>query len=1530
MAASDQTYRPQRVLHVVFAVSSLAMLVTTVWMFWDDYNRPFKREQRVFRDVEEQMSRRAALDAAPDDETLAKSVTAERDLAKARTVHRLVKDKAEAELGRRRATQFDLETRYANRKADFDSLMSFFNIEVDQHGPESPTARAYVGEMAAIKAEMDALKLKIEEGQAIIDQAFDTEYSVVVDGEEIRMSPNAAEAKVSAVEADHKKLTDEFDRFLKLTAQKQWTWKDTFRELPVIDGFASPVRIQQYTLDELPIDYNFKFVTRYDRCTTCHLGFEKSTYDKSALAKLTREPSEDADIAAKLANAAKAVDERNAILSTYNKSAPSADRKDLLPLNPSQLAPKKLNLGDSRLAMYAAHPRLDLFVDANSPHPAEKFGCTTCHSGQGSATTFVDASHTPNDTLAENRWRQDHHWHSIHFWDFPMNPQRFTESSCLKCHHQVYDLVRDGSQIEAPTLVKGFNLVRELGCFGCHEIAGMKSGRWVGPDLRLEPDPPLESLSPEERLKKLSDPANPPGTYRKVGPSLMRVAEKTNESWARQWVKAPREFRPDTRMPHYYLQVNNQPSTLPDDQKKFPDAEINAIVHYLFAQSRQHLQEIQDRSKDGPDVIAADQAALEELRTKANDLSLPEPDRRSAAEKLAQVQARIAARSQPLPAAMALALPAPPATDAGKTEQQERGRHLFSTRGCMACHQHDAVSTDLKPDGRPPLPAIHGDSNFGPNLSRLVAKLGTKPNEPQSARAWLVQWLLDPRIHSPRTLMPSTQLTLTEADDIAAWLLAQSAAWDGVPIEAAERETLKSLARVYLQKSLTNAQLRTVLDEERGFTPEQLAGKPLDADERWLAGPLDDEKLKMFVGRKAIANLGCFGCHSIPGIENAKPIGTGLNDWGKKDADRLAFEDAETFVRNHFHVVDVRRPLTEAEKKAGATGWEIKDGKKPYERFYADRIDHRHYSREGFLHLKLQEPRSYDYNRIRTWDERARMPQFKFARVAKRPNESDEDYVLRAEREEAEAREAVMTFVLGLVAEPVPPKYVYTPTGDRAAEIKGHAVLEKFNCAGCHLVRPGTVDLLITKDKFVEREEERDGHKVPIRTSFRDAVLTRLENRYQSYKSSESEYAADFRFPNHNAWAGQLTKLNGRLRLHGLTRPEGAFVADEDASEFDPNGPFLLFRLIEALRFHSPQGETRDLPAATDVVVPRAAIAKMTPAFGGSFADNLARYLQGRDAQTYGGPQNAKYSFAAAPPALFREGEKTQPGWLYQFLLNPSVIRPLAVLRMPKFSLSEDEAMALVNYFTAVDRRTNPGIGLTGPYLTVPARDDAYLIARTREYVERLKRTNTYDGRVKAMQPIWARILKDRAAEANAKVVGFKAMVDQLKRKNESSETAEKNLAAAEQEAVRIRQQLDAGDFTELQRQWETREAYIVDAFKLTANPNLCTKCHQVGTIPVEQVQGPSLALSAERLRPEWTRLWIANPERLQHYKSVMPQNFPANVTPNPFADSFVGSETGFADEQIRAIRDFLMVYPQVAEWPVIRILANPGSTGGQ
>ena len=89
---------------------------------------------------------------------------------------------------------------------------------------------------------------------------------------------------------------------------------------------------------------------------------------------------------------------------------------------------------------FTTHPRLDLFVGSTSPHKLQTLGCTVCHEGQGSATSFKWASHTPNSLKQRDEWRQDHDWFNNHHWIFPMFPTRFAESSCLKCHHDLIEL----------------------------------------------------------------------------------------------------------------------------------------------------------------------------------------------------------------------------------------------------------------------------------------------------------------------------------------------------------------------------------------------------------------------------------------------------------------------------------------------------------------------------------------------------------------------------------------------------------------------------------------------------------------------------------------------------------------------------------------------------------------------------------------------------------------------------------------------------------------------------------------------------------------------------------------------------------------------------------------------------------------------------------------------------------------------------------------------------------------------------------
>ena len=1536
MAATDQTYRNQYALDVVFGVSCLLMLAGIIWMFAQDYYREFKVEQRDFRDVEEAIADRQMLGLVPDDKKREQIDQAQNELAEARRELQQVKKSEEAQINDDLVRKAKTEARAQSLKADYDSLVSIYNIEVEKRDSADPGSSAQARldhRVEELRRQVDDLGRRLFEAQAEVDavnrtlaEAKQHKFEVKRGEETVQISENEASDRVSKAEDRLKELSADFDRFAKLAIQKRWKLGDMFRALPVLDAFASPTRIQQYTLTALPIDYNFKEVTRYDRCTTCHQGIDRPVYDKETLAKLTERPSDEET--ARLKSAEALLAERNATLKDPKAS-----------INPSELRLRTLSsseLTHARVNEYCAHPRLDLFVDNNSPHPAERFGCTVCHAGQGSATEFVLASHTPNDFVQKDRWIKDEGWESNHFWDFPMLPKRFQEAACLKCHHQVTDLLPawnqseirhdeqgQSKQVDAPgtKVVRGFNLIREFGCFGCHEIAGAKDGRWVGPDLRLEPSPPLDSLSPSERVKMFADPLNPPGTFRKVGPSLRRIREKTNEQWARRWLEAPREFRPNTKMPHFYNVSNNLPEALPEDQKKFPDAEIYSVVYYIFRESREYLagkdtayRFLKDREKELKDKLKNNLIAEqerkdleevqrrlqvaneyrflkdreEELLPKEKAKQLSESERRELEE--ARVRLRTLKPLAPIREQMLSAegevvqLPAAPPDEKARQEQIKSGRQLFTEKGCLACHSHEAMSQPLDK-----FPAVISDQDFGPNLSQIAAKISPDNGDPEGKRRWLVQWIMNPNVHSARTRMPITHLTAAQASDVAQWLLSQpTGEWKVQDPPTPQLDTLERMARIYLEKTMGRRDADDVL-KDKGLTPQQakqIHQQHPDADELRLANGASDEswddKLKWYIGRKSIGALGCFGCHEIPGFELSKPVGTPLNDWGKKDPERIAFEDVVAYVKDKYYMVD--QPVQD-----NGHGFGANEGQPPYERFFFESLAH--HQRQGFLNQKLLEPRSYDFNRMRTWDDRLRMPQFRFARKIK-PLEGESEEQAR-EREEAEARDAVMTFVLGLVAEPVPLAFLNDPKGDRLAEAKGKQVIEKFNCAGCHQLQPGIYDFNTRK---------------PAKT---------IANLEDPYKLALKSMGGDIPFDNHNAWIGQPSPVADRVRVHGL------------AQKPNDEGLFTI-RLTQAVRFTKktddvtedqplPAG-TYDIPAGTTVAMSTQDLTLQAERQGGVLTELLVPYLVERKPSPL--LDDEEKARSGLPPPLLREGEKVQPGWLFQFLRNPYKIRPVAILRMPKFNMSDDDAMTLVNYFAAVDRRENPGIGLNYPYERIPQRSADYLSKESEEYVAGLGRA-AVDKRIeqeKLQAFVWDRLLKDQIAELDQET---KLAEDQLKRAKASDKpAAQKKLDSLKEQMKKLTEESGKKNYVdELQKRWERERAYASDAYRLLANYDLCLNCHQVGTTEPKQAMGPVLTLAEERLRPDWTLRWIASPQRLLIYPKgghPMPQNFPGNEI--RYQDLFVGASR----EQVAAVRDALMNYARVAEMPENRFYRPP------
>jgi hypothetical protein len=225
---------------------------------------------------------------------------------------------------------------------------------------------------------------------------------------------------------------------------------------------------------------------------------------------------------------------------------------------------------------FAAHPRLDLYVGASSPHPMSDFGCTVCHGGQGSATSFTWASHTPDNEADRSRWRHEHGWFGNEFWPEPMLPARFAESACLKCHHHVVDLAASerfpttsGGQAAA-----GLRAGPQHGCLRLSRHHGhrRRSCRWG----RICESSRSAGGRPPASLARL----------RRPGPSLRHLASKLDKDFIRQWIASPSQAAARDADAQSFGNLDHVPPELRDETMRRESVEIQAAAHFLLAESQ--------------------------------------------------------------------------------------------------------------------------------------------------------------------------------------------------------------------------------------------------------------------------------------------------------------------------------------------------------------------------------------------------------------------------------------------------------------------------------------------------------------------------------------------------------------------------------------------------------------------------------------------------------------------------------------------------------------------------------------------------------------------------------------------------------------------------------------------------------------------------------------------------------------------------------------------------------------------------------
>ncbi|MFN2515694.1 MAG: c-type cytochrome [Pyrinomonadaceae bacterium] len=460
--------------------------------------------------------------------------------------------------------------------------------------------------------------------------------------------------------------------------------------------------------------------------------------------------------------------------------------REPLDLRPEDLAPdgpgKK---PDSLSRAFVSHPNRELL----QIHTPERFGCSSCHWGNGRATTTEVKGHGQHK-----------------YWLWPMFEKENTEAGCQQCHAK--DRVTQGAE----TINLGRDLFNDRGCVGCHRYEGFdretdalgNSRQNINQledqitanqkQIRTGESPP-EGTSDEDAQKMLAqsqalkvtnsilaariDQLNLQSKYlmqdqKKVGPNLKDVRLKLRKEWIPVWLSNPEGFRPGTKMPTFWRFATARDNGRPSLRDQDGEQQIQAIAAYLWQDSFEG--------------------------------KLPEQQR----------------------------------GDAG------HGKELFESRGCMACHSIGDEENKTNATFAANLQKVGEKANFD-YIVRWIHNPRERwapycPKEkrdltPDDYSKHNLPYVFDTELHSRcpndgaelqvqnMTVMPNFRLSETDARDIATYLFSLSSPPQYADASFMDSAELKDKGRVLIKQYGCAG-----CHEIKGFEDEQRIGKELTVE----------------------------------------------------------------------------------------------------------------------------------------------------------------------------------------------------------------------------------------------------------------------------------------------------------------------------------------------------------------------------------------------------------------------------------------------------------------------------------------------------------------------------------------------------------------------------------------------------------------------------------------------------------------------------------------------------------------------------
>ena len=528
-------------LNFVFLFLSFLLLISTLWLFLDDYIRPWKKIQ---------------LDAmAIKQKKIKKEMETAEDEIKEDDLARLKKKMETAEKEMEKKNK--LRTMINQSILELDKRLHQQNIITGNHNAMMSQLQFEYGIAFAKHEDYKSKNLlrKLSEEKRLLNNARDKLKELESKKKKAQKRLHDSQKAISAINEKIKKMTGKHALLVSAMKAQETDAIFLLRNAPMMDFLNPTLKIHQIVPDNITDDRYFQQVAKVDRCTTCHTFIDKPGYEKEPNPHRTH-PNLDLILGAKSPHPMNKIGctvchggeghRVHDMVSVAHMPSSKEQQKEWVKKynwHPPHKVPKVMyKNGYAEAGCVKCHQQEEYIPEATVLNEGRRninrFGCYACHKIKG-----WEHKKKPGPDLLRISGKISKEFFKNWVWDpkgfnkHARMPSFFSQDNNSKeefmkknitevvamtefIWHQS-DSYKPFFKYKKGNKSKGKKLIKEVGCLGCHGVEGL-----------------------EEESKKIDAMA---------GPYLTGIGSKVSADWLASWLKRPSHYQNDTIMPSFRL-----------------------------------------------------------------------------------------------------------------------------------------------------------------------------------------------------------------------------------------------------------------------------------------------------------------------------------------------------------------------------------------------------------------------------------------------------------------------------------------------------------------------------------------------------------------------------------------------------------------------------------------------------------------------------------------------------------------------------------------------------------------------------------------------------------------------------------------------------------------------------------------------------------------------------------------------------------------------------------------------------------------